>query len=203
MGLTIAFISSLVISSQTPKQDEPIPNETLAPSATPSTTPTLNPEPSPTQTPSQPPAKPVVLYPVHPRLGAKFGTITLTTLKQSWPIFEGTRDSELAKGVGHYVGSVLPGFRDNTILSGHRTTVFNDLGKLKRGDLVLVKTSAGTFTYKVRSFKIVMRSDRTVIMPTRTSVLTLTTCYPFNNLGATTKAFVVTADLVRSNLTIK
>lgn len=169
------------------------------PSAYPSTSPAATPSPSPSPTT----AKPVVLYPVHPKLGSKFGTITLATLKQSWPIFEGTRDTELAKGVGHYVGSVLPGVRDNTILSGHRTTVFNDLGDLKRGDLILVKTTAGTFTYKVRSFKIVMRSDRTVIMPTKTSVLTLTTCYPFNNLGATTKAFVVTADLVRSSLTVK
>jgi sortase A len=137
---------------------------------------------------------------VHPKVGARIGTITLSSLHLSWPIFEGTTDAQLAKGVGHYVGSVLPGVRDNTILSGHRTTVFNRLGELRRGDLIFVKTSAGEFTYTVRSFRVVKRSDRTVIMPTSTAVLTLTTCYPFDNLGKTTKAFVITADLSQSNL---
>ncbi len=124
----------------------------------------------------------------------------MPTLKLSWPVFEGTTAKQLAKGVGHYVGSVLPGVRDNTILSGHRTTVFNRLGELKRGDQIFVKTSAGEFTYKVRSFRVVSRSNKRVIMPTKTAVLTLTTCYPFNNLGKTTKAFVVTADLTAENL---
>ena len=137
-----------------------------------------------------------MLYPVHPKAGARIGTITLPNLKLSWPIFEGTTERQLAKGVGHYVGSVLPGVRDNTILSGHRTTVFNRLGELRRGDLIFVKTSAGEFTYRVRSFRVVLLSSRRVIMPTSTAVLTLTTCYPFNNLGKTTEAFVVTADMV-------
>jgi sortase A len=121
----------------------------------------------------------------------------LPTLKLSWPIYQGTTDAELAKGVGHYAKSVLPGQNDNSVLSGHRTTVFNKLGKLKQGQLILVKTSAGTFTYKVRSSRIVLKTDRTVIVPTKSAVLTLTTCYPFNNLGATDHAYVVAADLVK------
>jgi sortase A len=111
-------------------------------------------------------------------------------------VYEGTTDAQLAKGVGHYVGSVLPGLEDNTILSGHRTTVFNRLGELNKGDEIYVKTSAGIFTYKVRSFWIVMRNNRDVIRPTWKGVLTLTTCYPFNSLVRTNKAFIVTADLV-------
>lgn len=89
----------------------------------------------------------------------------------------------------------MPGQNDNTVLSGHRTTVFNRLGELQKGQLVMVQTSAGVFTYKVRSFRVVLKTDRTVIVPTNHAVLTLTTCYPFNNIGATTHAFIVSADL--------
>jgi sortase A len=64
-----------------------------------------------------------------------------------------------------------------------------------------VKTSAGLFTYKVRSFWIVQRDNRKVIRPTRDGVLTLTTCYPFNSLVKTDRAFIVISDLVSSVLT--
>lgn len=124
------------------------------------------------------------------------GSITLPSLKLSWPIFEGTTDTQLYRGVGHFVQSVLPGETDNSVLSGHRTTVFNRLGELKVADKILVKTKAGIFTYQLRQFRVVIRTDKTVIVPTDTAVLTLTTCYPFNNLGATTRAYIVVADLI-------
>jgi sortase A len=146
------------------------------------------------------PAPKRVVYLPMPQLDDKVGTITLPTLGLSWPIFEGTTEAQLSKGVGHYVGSVLPGIRDNSVLSGHRTTVFNRLGELEVGNLIFVRTQAGDFTYRVRSFQIVVRTSREVIVPTDTAVLTLTTCYPFNQIGATTDAFVVSADLVGSRL---
>lgn len=147
---------------------------------------------SPTQMPEAAP----ILYPVRPALNEKIGTITLPSLNLSWPIFEGTTEAQLSKGVGHFVGSVLPGIRDNSVLSGHRSTVFNRLGELTEGDIILVKTSARTFTYRVRAFRVVDRSDKTVITPRQSAVLTLTTCYPFDNIGRTTDAFIVTADLI-------
>ena len=143
------------------------------------------------------------LYSERPRYAAKVGTITLPTLHLSWPIFEGTSAAQLARGVGHYRQSVLPGENNNTILSGHRSTVFNRLGELRKGNLVFVKTVAGTFTYKVRGFRVVNRSNRTVIVPTKTAVLTLTTCWPFNHIGVTTQAFIVSADLVATSLAAK
>ena len=138
------------------------------------------------------------LYTRRPDIGEKIGTITLESLDLSWPIFEGTEEAQLARGVGHYTKSVLPGMDDNTILAGHRNTVFNRLGELEAGDLILVKTSAGIFTYEVAGFKVVSRSDKTVIMPSEAGTLTLTTCYPFNNIGTTTDAFIVTANLIES-----
>ncbi len=144
------------------------------------------------------PEEPVVLYPVKPRLGDKIGTISLPSILLSWPVYEGTTEEQLSLGVGHFQGSVLPGIRDNSVLSGHRNTVFGKLGELKVGDFVVVGTSAGTFTYQVRDFRIVDKTSRDVIVPTETAILTLTTCYPFISPVKTTQAFIVTADLVAS-----
>jgi sortase A len=149
-----------------------------------------------------PPAQgPVVLYPVAPKKGDLIGAITLPTLGLSWPIFEGTNDEQLDAGVGHFSGSVLPGIADNSVLSGHRTTVFGQLGELSVGDVIYVTTSGGAFTYEVRDFDIVLKTDRTVIVPTKTAVLTLTTCYPFYSPVPTTQAFIVSADLIHSDHT--
>jgi LPXTG-site transpeptidase (sortase) family protein len=140
------------------------------------------------------------VYDQYPEPGDKVGTITLESLDLSWPIIEGTEEAQLSQGVGHYIGSVLPGIYDNSILSGHRSTVFGRLGELKTGDRILVETSAGTFVYVISSFKVVDRSDQTVIQPTDDPTLTLTTCYPFGNVANTTEAYIVTADLVSSDL---
>lgn len=134
-------------------------------------------------------------YASRPKVGARIGTITLTSLNLSWPVYEGTNGSELHKGVGHYRSSVLPGENDNTVLSGHRATVFNRLGELRIGQSILVRTHAGTFHYTVTGTRIVKRTDKTVIVHTPHAVLTLTTCYPFNALGTTTRAYIVSATL--------
>ena len=106
---------------------------------------------------------------------------------------------ELKKGVGHFNQSVLPGEKDNCVFSGHRETVFRQLGKLKIGDQLIVQTSAGTFTYEVSGTRIVDAEDKTVIVPTDHAVLTLTTCYPFNTPGYFPDRYIVSADLIMSN----
>lgn len=128
--------------------------------------------------------------------GSYLGKITIPSLKQTLPIYQGTEDAQLKKGIGHYEKSVLPGVVDNSVLSGHRDSVFSQLGKLKVGELLTVETVAGKFTYKISGFRIVGANDRTVIVPTKTAVLTLTTCYPFHYIGSAPKRFIVSADLV-------
>ncbi|MFJ7993930.1 processed acidic surface protein [Peribacillus frigoritolerans] len=109
-----------------------------------------------------------------------------------------TDEDELEKGVGHYAGSVLPGEKDNSVLSGHRDTIFRDLGEVGEGDLLIAKTEAGTFTYKVRKVRIVDAEDRTVIVPKPKATLTVTTCYPFSYIGSAPERYVLVADLLKS-----
>lgn len=137
-----------------------------------------------------------VLYSKRPDPGETIGSVSFPSLNISLPIYEGTEEKELEKGVGHYSGSVLPGEADNCVLSGHRDTVFSDLKSLKKGDHIVVKTTAGTFTYRVHKFRIVDKEDTTVIVPKPTAYLTLTTCYPFNYIGSAPKRYIISAYLI-------
>lgn len=143
-----------------------------------------------------PTGAPELLYPVRPVEGDNIGVLTIPALGQKLPIIEGTGADELKRGVGHFSHSVLPGENDNCVLSGHRDTVFSRLGKLKIGDKLIVQTSAGVYTYEIKSIRIVHKDDRTVIVPTDHAVLTVTTCYPFIYIGAAPDRYVLSADLV-------
>ncbi|HEX7405703.1 MAG TPA: sortase, partial [Candidatus Nanopelagicaceae bacterium] len=64
-----------------------------------------------------------VVYAPYPKVGDVIGTLSIPSLNERLPIIEGTDDSELKRGVGHYVRSVLPGIPDNSVLAGHRDSV--------------------------------------------------------------------------------
>ncbi len=147
--------------------------------------------------------EPKALYPVRPKTGENFGELIIPKLDATLPIFEGANENELAKGVGHYGGSVLPGEKDNSVLAGHRDTVFRKLGEVGKGDLLIVRTSAGEFTYKVSKVRIVDKDDRTVIVPRPTATLTVSTCYPFYFIGQAPKRYILVGYLLSSKLAMK
>ena len=140
--------------------------------------------------------KPNQIFLTKPKVGSVIGSLSIPRLKRVIPIVEGTGTKELKKGVGHYIGSVLPGVSDNSVLAGHRDSVFRNLGDVKLGDLLTVKTSYGDFVYEVHKIRIVTANDRTVIVPTPDAVLTLSTCYPFRFIGNAPKRYIVQAGLV-------
>ncbi|MGD6962568.1 class D sortase [Fictibacillus phosphorivorans] len=141
------------------------------------------------------------LYSVRPKKGENIGNLLIPKLNATLPIFHGTDEEELERGVGHFEKSVLPGEQDNAVLSGHRDTVFRKLGEVGKGDTLIVKTSAGTFTYKIRNVRIVDKDDRTVIVPKPRATLTVSTCYPFNFIGASPERYILVADLISQKLT--
>nr|WP_246861340.1 class D sortase [Bacillus sp. REN3] len=138
------------------------------------------------------------LYPKRPKQGEMIGNLSIPKLKANLPIYHGTDEDELERGVGHFAGSVLPGERDNSVLSGHRDTVFRKLGDVGKGDLLVVSTSAGKFTYKVRTVRIVDADDRTVIVPKPRPTLTVTTCYPFDFIGDAPDRYILVADMIET-----
>lgn len=128
--------------------------------------------------------------------GTYIGELRIRSLKLKVNIFEGTEKSALSKGAGHYIRSVMPGESDNSVIAGHRDTVFATLGKIKKGATIEITTRTGTFDYLVTSTRIVDKNDRSVIVPTESATLTLSTCYPFRFVGSAPQRFVVTGQLV-------
>lgn len=137
-----------------------------------------------------------VLYPDKPEIGEEIGELYIPKIKSVLPIIHGTDEDELEKGVGHYAGSVMPGEKDNSVLSGHRDTVFRKLGEVGEGDMLEVTTKAGTFEYRVNKVRIVDADDRTVIVPKPRAMLTVTTCYPFDFIGDAPQRYILVAHLV-------
>ncbi|MDN4593963.1 class D sortase [Polycladomyces subterraneus] len=135
-------------------------------------------------------------YPA-PRTGETFGQLVIPRIGAILPIVEGTDEDQLAKGVGHLRGSALPGVTGNAVLSGHRDTVFRRMGEVKKGDLLVVRTEAGTFTYRVQKMWVTKPTDLSVLASKPTPTLTLTTCYPFGYIGSAPDRYIVEAVLIR------
>jgi sortase A len=95
---------------------------------------------------AQPTAEPAVGAPVAvvhiPRLGAGYQRV----------VVEGTDQTQLAQGPGHYVGTAMPGQQGNFALAGHRVgkgSPFLDLDTLRPGDPIVVETATRWFVYRV------------------------------------------------------
>ncbi len=108
---------------------------------------------------------------------------------QPRPVLEGTSQTLLEDGVGHYPETALPGAVGNVGIAGHRVTYgkpFNQVAELVAGDAVVLETEDAWFTYRVTTSEIVDPRDVEVIAPVpgdptavpTERMLTLTTCHP-------------------------
>lgn len=137
-------------------------------------------------------------YPENPAVGEVLGMLSIPALGQTFAVIEGTGDEELKQGVGHMLDTAMPGEPDNCVISGHRDTVFSDLGKLDEGDQIILQTAAGTFVYEIGQIRIVDKDDLTVVVPADRAVLLISTCYPFKYVGSAPDRYVLVANLVES-----
>lgn len=147
--------------------------------------------------PENPPRTFKGVYAKRPKSGEMLGSVEIPSISLNSPLVHGTLEKHLKLGVGHYAGSVLPGENGNVIISGHRDTVFKKLGKVAPGDLIILNTKLGSYTYKMKSHKIVDKEDRTIIVPSDHEMLTVTTCYPFNYVGSAPERYIIFAEFVK------
>jgi sortase A len=116
-----------------------------------------------------------------PSEGDPVGIMVIPKIGLNKAIVEGTGTADLREGPGHYSGTPLPGESGNAAIAGHRTTYgapFYRLNELGSGDQITVTTPQGNFRYVVNRSTEVDPSDVSVIDPTTTNELTLTTCTP-------------------------
>ena len=102
------------------------------------------------------------------------------------PVVEGTTETSLSAGAGHYVGSGYPWVPgSNTYIAGHRLGypgtpsdhVFWNLPNLAMGDKIYLTDANGhTYTYVVSDILEVPIDDLSVTGPTGESTVSLQTC---------------------------
>lgn len=128
--------------------------------------------------------------------GAAVALIDIPSIGVDKAVVQGVAEADLEQGPGHYPGTPMPGQPGNAAIAGHRTTFggpFYRLNFLTPGDSVFLTTTQGTFRYVVRRSFVVSPSDTAVVAPSRSNMLTLTTCTP---LFSAAKRLVVQAALV-------
>lgn len=133
----------------------------------------------------------------HVPLGEAFAKLSIPRLQAQLYVVEGDAASQLRRGPGHIAGTVMPGQNGNCVIAGHRDTHFRVLKDIRKGDEIVLQTSAGEYTYRVEGTQVVSPSDTDSLKPTRDAELHLITCYPFYYLGSAPKRFVVQAELQR------
>ncbi len=143
------------------------------------------------------------------------GRIALPTIKSDLPIFHGTSDRVLARGVGHLYGTDLPVGtpgelgEDGAIppappegrlsaLSAHtglqNATLWDNLVQIEKGDPVYVAAAGEKLKYEVRDIEVVTPDKTSLLRRTpNKDLVTLITCTPY---GINTHRLIITAERV-------
>ncbi len=129
------------------------------------------------------------------RTGDTVAKLSIPRLSAQLYVMEGDDDRELRRGPGHMPGTAMPGARGNSVIAGHRDTHFRVLKDIRKGDDIVVETTAGQFLYRVRNTSIVPSSNTSALQPSAGPTLHLITCYPFYYVGNAPQRFVVEARL--------
>lgn len=116
----------------------------------------------------------------------KLGVVTIPRINMDFPIYAGTSESVLQKGVGHLEGTSFPigGLNTHSVLTAHRglpeNKLFTDLDKMEIEDLFFVETLAGELAYKVIEIKVIEPTEiNELTINENQDLVTLLTCTPY------------------------
>jgi sortase A len=115
------------------------------------------------------------------RTGHALGQITIGRIGLKMIVVQGTDESSLEKGPGHYATSGLPGEGKLIYIAGHRTTFlapFAEINNIRIGDYVELAVPYGTFTYRVTRHYVVAADDVAVLENRGSELLRLQACHP-------------------------
>jgi sortase A len=115
------------------------------------------------------------------KTGDAVGRIEIGRLGLKMVVVQGTDESSLEKGPGHYLGSGLPGQGRLIYVAGHRTTYlapFADINDIRIGDYVRLEVPYGTFTYRVIRHYVVPATDLAALRNRGKEILRLQACHP-------------------------
>lgn len=114
------------------------------------------------------------------------GYVEIPKIDVNLPIYHGTGDESLDRGVGHLLGSSLPigGETSHTVLTAHSglagQRLFSDLDKLKCGDTFYIHTLDEIMAYMVVEINTVLPEDTSKLsIQPGNELCTLVTCTPY------------------------
>lgn len=114
------------------------------------------------------------------------GYVEIPSIGVTLPIYHGTNNSTLERGVGHLLGSSLPvgGESTHSVLTAHSgmasQKMFSDLDRLKKGDIFFLDVLGEKLAYQVDQIKTVLPYDTTFLQTEiGNDLCTLVTCTPF------------------------
>lgn len=105
------------------------------------------------------------------------GTLKIPAIGVNSKIIEGTGNSSLAKGIGHFSDTSI--WNGNVCLAGHNrgtNAIFGKIHTLSIGDEIILTTKEGTRTYSVTSVEKVSETDTSGTASTSENRITLYTC---------------------------
>lgn len=117
-----------------------------------------------------------------------FSALEIPKLKLVIPIYLGSSEDNLSRGVGQVEGSSLPLGGDNThtVLAGHRgmgtKAMFRNIDELDDGDVFYIHTMDETLTYEVYRQQVIYpdETDDLEIVENK-DLATLLTCHPYRH----------------------
>ena len=114
------------------------------------------------------------------------GVLEIPCISVKLPIYHGTSESSLQRGIGHLYGTSLPTGESgtHTALSGHSgmagQKMLTDLVELEDGDTFKLHILNETFTYEVDKIMTVLPHETGYLQPTGDDArVTLITCVPY------------------------
>ncbi len=114
------------------------------------------------------------------------GYVEIPKISVNLPIYHGTENDSLERGIGHLLGSSLPvgGESTHSILSGHSgmasQKMFTDLEQLTAGDVFYLHVLDETLAYQVVEINTVLPYDTSLLgIAPGEDLCTLVTCTPY------------------------
>lgn len=112
--------------------------------------------------------------------------VSIPSIDSSLPVYHGTTEEVLQKGLGHLYGTSLPvgGEGTHSIITGHTglttSTMWDNLVDVKEGDAIYVNTFGEKMKYQVTSTEVVLPHEtESLAQQPGKDLITLITCTPY------------------------
>ena len=125
-------------------------------------------------------------YPKQLSGSSAMSQVVIPSIDSKLPVYHGTDDKTLQKGLGHLFGSALPvgGEGHHSVITGHtglsNATLWDNLVDVEKGDDIYVSTFGEQLKYEVHDIEVVLPEETDSLQPKEgEDLLTLITCTPY------------------------